>query len=50
MVKYNDFALDAFDHRDSLEALEQFMQDYTQRSGKEVEAMKPYEEAKLYGF
>jgi len=26
------------------------MKDYTQRSGKEVEAMKPYEEAKRYGF
>jgi len=50
MVQYNDFALDAFDHRDSLEALEQFMKDYTQRSGKEVEAMKPYEEAKQYCF
>jgi len=26
------------------------MQDYIQRSGKEVEAMKPYEEAKRFGF
>ena len=50
MVKHNDFALDAFDHRDSSEALEQFMKDYTVRSGKEVEAMKPYEEAKRYRF
>jgi len=50
MVEYNDFALEAFDHRDSPEALERFMKDYTERSGKEVEAMKPYEEAKRYRF
>ena len=50
MVKHNDFALDAFDHRDLPEALEQFMKDYTERSGKEVEALKPYEEAKRYRF
>ena len=50
MVEYNDFALEAFDHRDSPEALERFMKDYTERSGREVEAMKPYEAAKRYGF
>ena len=50
MVKYGDFALEAFDQRDSPAALEQFMKDYTERSGKEVEALKPYEEAKRYRF
>ena len=50
MVEYNDFALEAFDHRDSPEALERFMKDYTERAGREVEAMKPYEAAKRYGF
>ena len=50
MVEYNDYALEAFDHRDSPEALERFMKDYTERSGKEIEAMKPYEEAKRYRF
>lgn len=50
MVEYNDFALEAFDQRDSTKALEQFMKDYIERSGKEVESMKPYEEAKCYRF
>jgi N-sulfoglucosamine sulfohydrolase len=50
MVQYGDFALDAFDHRASPAALEKFMKDYTERSGKEVEALKPYEEAKRYRF
>ena len=50
MVKYGNFALKAFDQRDSPAALEQFMKDYTERSGKEVEALKPYEEAKRYRF
>ena len=35
---------------DSPAALEKFMKDYTERSGKEVEALKPYEEAKRYRF
>jgi len=50
MVEYGDFALDAFDRRDSLAALEKFMKDYTEHSKKEVEALKPYEEAKRYRF
>ena len=50
MVQYGDFALDAFDHRASAAALQKFMEDYTERSGKEVEALKPYEEAKHYRF
>ena len=50
IVKYGDFALEAFDQRDSPAALEQFMKDYTERSGKEVEALKPYEEARRYRF
>ena len=50
MVQYGDFAMEAFDQRDSPAALEKFMKDYTERSGKEVEALKPYEEAKRYRF
>jgi N-sulfoglucosamine sulfohydrolase len=50
MVEYNDFALEALDQRGSPKALEQFMKDYIERSGKEVESMKPYEEAKRYRF
>ena len=50
MVQYGDFALDAFDHRASAAALQKFMEDLTERSGKEVEALKPYEEAKHYRF
>ena len=50
MVQFGDFALDAFDQRDSTEALEKFMRDYTERSGKEVEALKPYEETNRYRF
>ncbi len=50
MVRHGDFALDAFDHRDSPEVLEQFLKDYTERSRKEVEALKPYEETKRYRF
>ncbi|MEE2947034.1 MAG: sulfatase [Verrucomicrobiota bacterium] len=50
MVKYGDFALEAFNQRDSPATLEQFMKDYTERWGKEVEALKPYEEAKRYRF
>ena len=49
MVQYGDFALEAFDQRDSPAALEKFM-NYTERSGKEVEALKPYEEAKRCRF
>ena len=50
MVQFGDFALDAFDQRDSPDALEKFMRDYTERSGKEVEALKPYEEINRYRF
>jgi N-sulfoglucosamine sulfohydrolase len=50
MVDLNDPILTAFDGRKSSAALEQFMQKYTARATKEVEELKPYEEAKGYQF
>lgn len=50
MAKYNDSTLGAFDGRDSLEIREQFMNEYTTRAKKEVEALKPYEKAQGYRF
>lgn len=47
---YGDFALDVFDRRNSPAAFEKFMKDYIERSEKEVEALKPYEETKRYRF
>ena len=50
MLRVKDPAVAAFDQRDSPDAMEQFMSDYTQRAMKEVEALKPYEEATGYIF
>jgi N-sulfoglucosamine sulfohydrolase len=50
MLCFKDPARAAFDDRDRPEALEQFMKEYTNRSTKEVEDLKPYEKAKGYIF
>ena len=50
MVDTKDPALPAFVGRDSPPALEQFMQAYTARSSKQIEALKPYEKANGYRF
>jgi N-sulfoglucosamine sulfohydrolase len=50
MVRYNDPALAAFDGRDSLETRERFMEEYTTRATKEVEALRPYEKQQGYRF
>jgi len=50
MVKYNDPALVAFEGRDSLAIREAFMETYTERAMKEVEALEPYEKVQGYRF
>ncbi len=50
MVRVEDPALPAFDHRERPEALEQFMQRYTARATREVEELRAYEQKKGYRF
>ena len=50
MVDVGDPALVALDQRDRPEALERFMQKYTAKATKEIEALKSYEEQKGYRF
>lgn len=50
MVRVQDPALHAFDHRHQSEMLEQFVQDYRTRAAEEVEALEPYEKANDYRF
>lgn len=50
MVKVKDPALEAFDNRHSPDALKRFMQQYTERATKEVEALREYEKKKGYRF
>lgn len=50
MVRVEDPALDAFDHRHHPEALEQFLQDYKAKAANEVREQKPYEKENGYRF
>jgi len=50
MVRGDDSALSAFDHRDDPAALERFVQEYRARAAEEIKALKPYEKANKYRF
>ncbi len=50
MIRVDDSALHAFDHRDEREATERFMKEYRNRAANEVEALKPYEQRHDYRF
>ncbi|QDU94041.1 sulfatase family protein [Lignipirellula cremea] len=50
LVETGDPVLTAFDQRDSRAALERFMQEYTERAKREIEALSLYENATGYRF
>ena len=50
MQQVKDPALPAFDQRRDPGALETFMRSYTARATREIEELRPYEQAKGYRF
>jgi len=50
LVKYNDPILTAFDDRNSPEALEKWMEEYTARARQEIEDLIPYEKSQNFRF
>ena len=50
MLRVDDSALRAFDHRHQPKELEEFVQDYRARAARDVEALKPYERQQGYRF
>ena len=50
MIKFKDPAVSAYKNRESPEALEKFMVEFTTKAKAEKEALIPYEKEKGYRF